>query len=132
MARRHLAIFVKGTLEKVLSAEKKVELRLSQNKIIPYLAVTKDDIILFKISGGKIIGQATVDNVLYYDHIDRELFSKIKEQYYNAAKMSEEFWQEKRKSRYATIILLKNPIKYLTPAVYQKNDRRAWVVMEEY
>ena len=131
MARRHLAIFLKGVAEKILTGEKQVEIRLSQSKVIPYLTVTKDDIIILKISGGKIIGQATADNVLYYDHINRELLSKIKKQYAKATKMNEEFWKMKRKSRYATIILLKNPIKYLSPVVYQKHDRRPWVIMED-
>ena len=131
MARRHLAIFLKGVAEKILTGEKQVEIRLSQSKVIPYLTVTKDDIIILKISGGKIIGQATADNVLYYDHINRELLSKIKKQYAKATKMNEEFWKMKRKSRYATIILLKNPIKYLSPVVYQKHDRRPWVILED-
>lgn len=131
MARRHLAVFLKGMAEKILSGEKHVEIRLSQSRIAPYGAVNKDDLIYLKISGGKIIGEAVVDNCLYYDNLDKKTLAKIREQYFQAVKMEEKFWTSHSKARFATILFLKNPKKFLTPVVYTKHDRRPWVVMKE-
>jgi len=131
MARRHLAIFLRGTSEDILSAKKQVEIRLSQSRVLPYEAIIKDDEIYLKNSGGKIIGKVYVDNVLYYDKITPEIFAKIKKQYQEPAKMDEDFWLRHRHSRYISIIFLKNPRKFLTPVVYKKRDRRPWIILEE-
>lgn len=131
MARRHLAVFLKGMAEKILSCEKHVEIRLSQSRIAPYGAVSKDDLIYLKISGGKIIGEAAVDNSLYYDNLDKKTLAKIREQYFQAVKMEEKFWSSHNNAHFVTILFLKNPKKFLTSLTFQKHDRRAWVVMEE-
>jgi len=130
MARRHLAVFLKGVAEKILLGDKKIEIRLSQSKILPYGAVAKDDEIFLKNSGGKIIGRVYVDNCLYYDKINHQLLEKLKNQYQQFAGMDEKFWSNHRQAHFATIIFLKNPHKFLTPVAYKKRDRRPWVVME--
>jgi predicted transcriptional regulator len=131
MARRHLAIFLKGVAERVLSGQKKVEIRLAQNRIAPYLQVQKSDEIYLKNSGGKIIGQAVVDNVLFYEISNPITLTKLRENYREEAAMDENFWDAHRNSRFATVIFLKNPTKFLTPVIFKKHDRRPWVVMEE-
>lgn len=132
MARRHLAIFLRGTAEKILSGEKQVEVRLSENRVLPYKAVAKDDEIYLKNSGGKIIGRSMVDNCLYYDHLNQAMLEDIYNKYHAShALVNDKFWRSKRKARFATIIFLKNPKKFLTPIIYKKNDRRAWVIIGE-
>jgi len=131
MARRHLAIFLKGTAAKILSGEKEVDIRLSQSRIPPYLAVQKEDEILLKSSGGKIIGKASVDNCLYYDKLTPAKVKEIQNNYNSLAIAEEDFWDSKRGAKFATVIFLKNPHKFLTPVSYKKNDRRAWVVLKE-
>jgi len=131
MARRHLAIFLKGVAEKILSGQKSVEIRLSQNRIAPYLAVQKDDVIFLKNSGGKIIGQATVDNCLYFEMLNPSSLQQLENHYQKVAAMDKSFWAKHRNARFATVISLKKPIKFLMPVVFKKNDRRPWVVMEE-
>jgi len=131
MARRHLAVFVKGMAGKILSGEKQVDVRLSQSRIPPYLAVQKEDEILLKSSGGKIIGKASIDNCLFYDKLSPAKVVQIKNNYNSAAILDEKFWESKINAKFATIIFLKNPRKFLTPVIYKKNDRRAWVVLEK-
>jgi len=131
MARRHLAVFLKGCVEKILQGQKTVEIRFSQNRILPYEAIAKDDEILLKNSGGKIIGKATVDNVLFYDNLDKETILKIKKEYFVAAGMASDFWLKRLGAKYMAIIFLKKPVKFLAPLNYQKRDRRPWLVMEE-
>jgi len=131
MARKHLAVFLKGFAEKILNQEKTVELRFSQNQILPYKKVTKDDLIFLKVSGEKIIGKVVVDNVLYYRNLSKEEILKIKQEYDKAACMDNEFWEKKINSCFVSIILLKNPIKFLAPLSYKKHDRRPWVILED-
>lgn len=130
MARRHLAIFLKGVAEEVLSGQKTVEVRLSQNRIAPYLEVQKGDIIFLKNSGSKIIGQAVVDNCLYYEISHPEVIDKLAKNFGKEAAMDENFWKSHHQARFATVIFLKNPTKFLMPVAFQKNDRRPWVVLE--
>jgi len=131
MARRHLAIFLKNVAEEILLGNKQIEIRLSQTKVLPYGAVSKDDEIYLKKSGGKIIGRVYVDNCLYYDKINPQFLLNLKNKYQDAVKMDENFWKSHRKARFATIIFLKNPHKFLTPIIYKKHDRRAWLILEE-
>jgi predicted transcriptional regulator len=131
MARRHLAIFLRGTADKILSGEKFVEIRLSEAKIDPYLKVNKEDEIYLKDSGCRVSGKVTVDNCLYYDNLKQEDIQSLKEKYSEATSIDEDFWKKHRKARYATIIFLRNPQKFLAPINIKKNDRRAWVVLEE-
>ena len=132
MARRHLAIFLKGVADKIISGEKEVEIRLSQKRISPYGQVAKDDEILLKNAGGKIIGKVKVDNCLYYEKLTPESVEEIKQKYHQAARMEESFWQNKNQAHFATIIFLKNPQKFLSPINYKKTDRRPWLVIDEH
>ncbi|OGD56224.1 hypothetical protein A2V71_02765 [Candidatus Berkelbacteria bacterium RBG_13_40_8] len=131
MARKHLAVFVKGMAEKILSGVKSVEVRLSLHEVLPYKKVSKDDIIFLKISGGKIIGRVSVDNVLYYENLDKETVLNIQKEYNQEVSMDESFWQSKYSAKFATIIFLKKPTKFLASLVFRKTDRRPWVIIEE-
>jgi len=131
MARRHLAIFIKGGAEKILAGEKKIDIRLSQSRIPPYLSVQKDDEILLKNSGGKVIGLVAADNCLYYDTLTPAKVEQIKNNYNKEAIAEEDFWDSKKSAKFASVIFFKNPHKFLTPVSYKKNDRRAWVVIKE-
>ena len=131
MARRHLAVFLRGVARKILTGDKRIEIRLSKSKILPYGTVAKDDEIFLKNSGGKIIGKVYVDNCLYYDKIDLQVFDKLKNQYQDAARMPESFWDSHRHAHFATILFLKNPQEFLTPLIFKKRDRRPWIILEE-
>ncbi|TSC94694.1 MAG: hypothetical protein Athens101428_209 [Candidatus Berkelbacteria bacterium Athens1014_28] len=128
--RRHIAIFVGNATQKILAGEKTMESRFSLHKVLPYSEVAKDDIIFLKKSGGDIVGQAVVDNVLYYDNLKPQTVEILKKEYDKELATSEEYWQKKAKSRFATLIFLKKPEKFLSPMKYKKKDRRPWVVIK--
>jgi hypothetical protein len=130
MARRHLAVFIAGVAEKILSGEKKVEIRLSQNRTLPYLEIAKDDEILLKSSGGKVIGKTFVENVLYYDRLTPKIIEALKQVHFEDAAMDQSFWKNKINAKFATVIFLKNSQKFITPIAFRKNDRRAWLIVE--
>ena len=129
--RQHIAIFSGDAIEKILSGKKTMESRFSLGRIIPYGVVAKDDIILLKQSGGDIIGKTIVDNVLYYDHLKPQSIAILRKEYCEELCASDEFWQKKAKSNYATLIFLKNPERFVTPIKFRKKDRRPWVVLDD-
>ncbi len=125
----HIAIFVGDAIENIIAGKKTVEGRFSHDRHIPYGAIKKSDIILLKQSGGPIIGQAEVENVLYFDNLDGEKIGKLRREYGEEMAMNDLFWSDKQKSRYATIVFLIRARRYLTPLSFHKHDRRAWVVV---
>ncbi|EKD56193.1 MAG: hypothetical protein ACD_58C00273G0005 [uncultured bacterium] len=128
---KHLAIFVGNYIEKILSGEKTVEGRFSIDRILPYGIVKKGDIIFLKQSGGMIIGEFEVDNVLYYEGLNAEAIGKIRREYNQELCTEDGFWQVKANSHYVSLIFIKNPKKYLAPLRSKKHDRRGWVVLEK-
>lgn len=127
---RHLAIFVGDAIEKILRGEKSMEGRFSVDKVLPYGAVKKGDEIYLKESGGLVVGRIFVDNVLYYEGLDGEAIGKIRREYNNELCAGDGFWQAKSNSRYATLIFLTKPERFLAPLRIYKKDRRAWVVLD--
>ena len=127
---RHLAIFIGDAIEKILTGEKIVEGRFSLDKIPPYEVIRKGDEILLKQSGGNLIGKVEVDNVLFYENLDGEAIGKLRKEYYKEMCTHDKFWHEKANARYASMIFLKNPIRFLSPIKNKKKDRRSWVVLE--
>ena len=129
--KRHLAIFIGNIIEQILQGKKTVDVRFSVGKIPPYECVMKDDEIYLKKSGGMILGKVLVDNVLYYENINAEIVGKIKKEYQSDLEIDDKFWQSKSNSKYATIIFLKKPKRFLTPLKFSKHDRRPWVVLKK-
>lgn len=125
---RHLAIFSKaGDIERILKGEKTVEVRLSQDKIPPYGKVQKDDEILLKSVGDKVVGLVLVENVLYYDNLNPEKISRLRKEYYSEVGMGEDFWN--KRANYASLIFFRKPKRFLTSLKLNKKDRRGWVVL---
>lgn len=91
--RRHVAIIsTPFILNALLSGEKTVEARLAESKIAPFGAVGHGDQILLKLTGGLVYGQITVDNVLYYDHLDGEAIGKLRKEYGHDMMVGDEYW----------------------------------------
>ncbi|MEI6144486.1 MAG: ASCH domain-containing protein [Candidatus Berkelbacteria bacterium] len=129
--KKHIAIFVGSAIEDIFVGKKTIESRFSQNRVLPYGEVAKDDIILLKKSGGDILGQVTVDNVLYYDKLNQKSIEVLKKEYFNQIAVRENFWQSKKNSKYGTLIFLKNPKRFVFPLQFKKKDRRPWLISDK-
>jgi len=125
---RHLAIFNDKGIEKILQGKKVMEVRFSLSRIPPYEAIKKRDEILLKQSGGKILGKVTVDNVLFYENLDGEMLGRIRREYEKDLQVEEKFWESHCHARYATLIFLTKPQRFLAPLKSDKKDRRPWVM----
>lgn len=129
--KKHLAIFIGDAVDKILRGEKTMESRFSLERVVPYGQIAKDDIIFLKKSGGEIIGKVNVDNVLYYDNLNIEAISLLRKEYSKELCVDDNFWQKKAKSRYGTLIFLKEPERFLSAIKFQKHDRRPWVILDK-
>jgi len=127
---KHLAIFIGDAIEKILKGEKTIEGRFTIDKIPPYEVAKKSDEILLKQSGGSIIGKVEVDNALFYENLDGESIGKLRREYSKEMNTDDSFWKAKSEARFASIIFLKNPTRFLAPIKNKKKDRRSWVVLE--
>ncbi|MCX6810699.1 MAG: hypothetical protein NTY30_03160 [Candidatus Berkelbacteria bacterium] len=129
--RRHIAIFIGTAIEDIFSCKKTIESRFSQSRVLPYGEVAKDDIILLKKSGGDILGQVIVDNVLYYDNLKSAMVIFLRQQYGKELVVSDKFWHAKKNSKFATIIFLKKPERFVFPLQFKKRDRRPWLLVDK-
>lgn len=125
---RHLAIFTAASqIDRILGGQTSIEIRLTRGRIAPYGVASKHDIILLKESGGLILGEVEVDNVLFFDNLDGETLGKLRRQYGQELAQSDRFWL--KPARFATVIFLTKPKRYVTPMRFRKRDRRPWILL---
>lgn len=129
---KHLAIFDEGEIiEKILKGEKIIDGRFSRKKTLPYDKIKKGDEIFLKQSGGLIIGKVRVDNVLFYEDLTPEMMGKIRKEYSHELTMGDDFWKKVAKSKFVSLIFLKNPSRFVSPIKYTKHDRRSWLILNK-
>lgn len=126
---RHLAIFTPEATESLFSGKKKIDGRFSQIKIAPFLKVAAGDVVLIKITGGKIVGQFTVDRVLYFDHPRVFEIDEIKRKYGRDLALAGTFWLDHERVNYATLMFIRAVTKFIIPPEVTKHDLRPWVVL---
>lgn len=102
---------------------------MSKDKIAPFGVIKHGDIIMLKLKGGMVFGQVGVDNVLFYENLTGEIVGKLRKEYSSEMLVDDEFWTQHANARYATVIFLDNPKRYLAPLKVVKKDRRPWVVL---
>ena len=79
--KKHLAIFQQPFLELILAGKKTIESRFSQKKIAPYGRINVRDVVLMKKSGGNVLGEFTVKNVLEFEKLNPTKLQEIKVKY---------------------------------------------------
>ena len=117
----------KSNIEKIIKGEKTIELRFSRTRHMPYQKIKRGDIVLLKPVHGHIIGQVEVENVLFYDNLTPEAIGKMRQEYGKDAEVGDDYWQKKSKSKYATLLFMRHPERYIIPLKSAKKDRRHWV-----
>ncbi len=126
---RHLAIFVGDAIEKIFRGEKVVEGRFTEHRILPFGQVTRGDEIYLKQASGPVVGRAYVENVLYFEGLTGEMIGKLRREYKSELGVDDQFWRDKSKARYATLIFLKKPQRFVAPLLIKKRDRRSWILL---
>ena len=140
MPTTHLAILTDPWLDLILDGHKTIETRISKIKLPPYEAVSVDDYVLMKESGGNIKGAFEIEQVetfhadsnldkLVFDAVFREHARKIygfQEVMYAHRDALEKKWCD---SKYATFMHVKNVQRYDPAIPIEKTNRLAWVVL---
>lgn len=126
---KHLAIFNREAVEAIFGGKKKIDGRFSQIKIAPFLKVAAGDVVIMKIAGEKIVGQFTVDRVLYFDHPRAFEVDEIRKKYGRDLALAGTFWLDHEKVNYATLMFIKTVTKFIIPPEVTKHDLRPWVVL---
>lgn len=127
---RHLAIFNPEAVKLLFSGAKKIEGRFSRIKIPPFSQVAAGDTVLIKVSGENIIGQFTVDRVLFFDHPRSDELTQLVKKYARQMALPPHFFLEHEKVNFVTLMFIKTVTKFLIPPQIPKKDLRGWVVLK--
>lgn len=127
----HLAIMVQPYLSLVLEGEKTIESRYSINMIPPFNKVKKGDIVILKKSGGEVeaIFEAG-ETRCFHLNCKQDLFS-IKEKYNDRLLIDDEFWEEKRNAKYATLVDIDSLLQ-IPKFRINKTSRAGWVTLDTF
>ena len=123
-----LVVLKSDYLKGILRGEKTAECRLSRTKRPPYGAVTAGDVLWLKQSGGPIRARTTARHVQFVHPLAKAELKYISHRYGEALQVDRTFLDDRRQSRYATLIQL-GRVRRLEPFSVEKNDRHAWVVL---
>jgi hypothetical protein len=128
--RIHLAVFTEPYLTLVLQQKKTLESRFSVNRRAPFQEVATDDILLLKLSGGPILGIATVGKATHLHISSPEELVEIADRYGTALCIEDSgFWKQRQNAAYCTLIELRN-VEHAEFERVQKRDRLGWVVLQ--
>lgn len=133
--RKHLAIFDKNTLSRILDGKKTIDSRFSLRKLPPFGQINKGDLIYIKESGGEIKGQFLVQKIIQIEGLEEADLEIIKKNYAQALSLgskdeSEKYFNAHKNSKYATLIFISRVERYITsPVRIPKKDLRGWVVL---
>src|ERR1700694_3972429 len=103
----HIAILShKSVLDKIISGEKTIESRFSRVKSLPYGHIAAGDKVYFKLSGGPILGSATIHAVEEYDNLTPSHIEKLAKNYERELAISVDFLARKLESKFASLLFL--------------------------
>lgn len=126
--RLHLGIFTEPYLTFMLKGKKTIESRFSKKRISPYENISKDDVVIVKKSGGKVLAYFTIKEVLFYD-LSLTSLDEIRKKYDDKLCVGEEFWEIKKDSKYATLIII-DKIRKLEPFYINKKGMQTWIKLD--
>lgn len=121
----HLGIFSEPYLSYMLNGQKTIESRFSKKQIAPYHKIKQEDIVLVKKASGKILGYFTIKNVFFFD-LKVTSITDLKVQYGRDLCVDDTFWNLKKDSNYATLIVI-DQIVNLKPFSINKKGMQTWI-----
>lgn len=104
----HVAILKRPYLRQLLSGQKTIESRLTRIGCAPYRQITPGDRIYFKASSGPFMATAIADAVMFRDALTPAAVAAIRREHNHAIRGEPEYWQAKRDSRFATLVVVRD------------------------
>lgn len=127
----HVAILLKRYIRMIISGEKTIESRLTKTSRAPYRRIESGDVIHFKASSGPYMAKAVADKVRFFEHMTPDDVARIKARYNDRIRGDEAYWQWKRDSRYATLVLLRGVEATSTGPAMRPSQGIAWFVLDD-
>ena len=124
----HLVILKKQYLGAILAGRKTIESRFYQTKQKWLSQVSSGDKIFLKATSGPVMATAAVNKVKYFDNLTSDQMIKLQKQYNQQVLGDEQYWREKKDSRFGILVWLKD-VHSVPPRFIKKFDWRAWVVL---
>lgn len=90
----------------ILAGRKRVEVRLTRNRCVPFGLVTPGDIVYFKARSGAFGARAMVSGVDAFEGLSPEGVAWLFRRYNAMACGGAEYWSGKQQARFATIVHL--------------------------
>lgn len=125
----HLAIFSKGVISKILLGQKTLDARISKIKCPPFENISRDDLVLMKKSGGRILGFFIVGKVQFIENSSGDKISSLIKKHKNELSMPEDFLEKRRNANYLTLLKIKKPTKLKVPVKVSKKSLSGWVTL---
>lgn len=126
----HVAVMVEPYLSFVVDGRKRIESRLTKNRIAPFGRAASGDIVLFKRSGGPITAVAFVGRVLHRETRSSEEVGVLASRYADGLSYEVGYADSKRDARYATLLWLRDVTTLQVPLALKKRGRQSWVTVE--
>ena len=132
----HLGVFTHGWIDLILEGWKTIESRFTKTRCAPFGLVQEGDVLYLKESGGHILGMATVAKVETFEDLTPEKKQALFKEHHRAIfyniwiQSIDEMPEKWKTAKHATLIHLKDVVRFKTPVAFKKNDRRAWVVLD--
>src|SRR4051812_44681106 len=125
----HIAILShKSVLDKILSGEKTIESRFSRVKSVPFGQIAAGDFVYFKLSGGPVMGYATIARVGEDDNLTPRQIDDLARRYHQELALSEDFLVRKMESKFASLLFLQG-VEASEPWNYKQEGRSGWIVL---
>lgn len=127
---KHIAILKQPFFNMVLSGEKTIESRWSQNKCAPFNKVAAGDLIYLKQTGYPVTATAQVKKVKYYN-LTPEIVEQIRIKYgkqIGTDKFAD--WQSTLNKKYCTLIWLDN-VEQIEPMQVPRSNGAGWIVLKD-
>lgn len=100
----HVAIVSRAAAGQLLSGMKQVESRFYTRKRPPFGRIRSGDTVHFKVSGGSVIGSATVTRVRQFESLTPARVALLRRRYNQAVRAPARYWSARRRCRYGLLI----------------------------
>lgn len=110
----HVAIILPKYAQLLLSGIKTIESRLTNTARAPFELIEKGERIYFKVSAGEFCATAIAEHIIFMRELNQSKIKRMKKDYNHGIMGESSFWENKRRSKYATLIWLNEiePVKY--------------------
>lgn len=106
----HVAYLSKSwkMLDKILDGRKTIESRWYVNKVNPWQNVSKGDVVYLKETGDPIRAKADVDDVLFFENLNKQSIDHILNEYGGRICLDESHHHLLKNKKYCILIFLNN------------------------